>query len=627
MKNRNNMYVLFKACLFVILLPGILEAQRKVKFGQVPATDLEMTVYDADSSAVAVMLYQRGKFDKEDYKFTHHQRIKVLRQAGTSYGNIVLRVPDKSAIRAYVFNLENGEVVKEKLDNSSIYKERFFEGYHLYKIFLPNVKVGSVIDVEYRHVGIPFEWRFQQLIPVKHNELILEDSQYLIYKRSFKGFQPIKQIRENHWVAENVPAFVPEPHLNDYSNYISKFEFELEVFKVPGFSYTPFTTSWEKVSSRMLESSHFGEVFTTTAFLNEKARELRDSTLTIEEKVHAAYKYIQDRYTWDNYNSAFASLSYSEKLKKAHAGSSGDINLALISLLRKMDITTYPVIMSTRDNGLINTQSATISRINYVVAYVEEGDFTLLLDASLDSLVPGVLPAKCLNGPGWVILEREKGKWIDLGMAKPSIKRKMVDIQLDDNGDHEITVSGSRSNYFYLDWADELKKAGSDEAMARMVESSSSISVLNCEVTKNNKERLSASDKLTVEAYEHIDDLGDELIVSPYVTSELLENPFKSENRMYPVDMNYRQKFSMTVAVHLTENMHIPDPPQSYSLKTPDGNATFNLWSTYSGSDLQLRYQFELKKTIFTEAEYPILRNFYSAIISKLNESIQIKRT
>ena len=80
----------------------------------------------------------------------------------------------KSFIDGYTFNMQNGALVKTKLENSQIYAEEIVQGFELYKVFFPDVKPGSVIDLEYSHAGLPFEWRFQDIIPVVFNELLVE---------------------------------------------------------------------------------------------------------------------------------------------------------------------------------------------------------------------------------------------------------------------------------------------------------------------------------------------------------------------------------------------------------------------------------------------------------------------
>ena len=59
----------------------------KVKFGKVTMEELEMSVYPADSNAEAVILYDKGEFNPNEFKFTRHLKVKILKKSGTRWGN------------------------------------------------------------------------------------------------------------------------------------------------------------------------------------------------------------------------------------------------------------------------------------------------------------------------------------------------------------------------------------------------------------------------------------------------------------------------------------------------------------------------------------------------------------
>ncbi len=103
-------------------------------------------------------------------------------------------------------NLENGKAVKEKLRNESIFVNRVTEGIYETRIAMPDVKVGSVIDLEFRFQGIPAEWRFQEEIPVRYSELVFENSPYVKFTSNFFGL--------NHWHLPHQPVGLPKicPH-------------------------------------------------------------------------------------------------------------------------------------------------------------------------------------------------------------------------------------------------------------------------------------------------------------------------------------------------------------------------------------------------------------------------------
>jgi len=338
------------ACFFLTATTAV--CQKKISFDKVTIDELKMSAYPADTAASAVLLLDLGFFEGTRVTFTRKMRVKILTKAGLDWGNWSFRTPTKGDFKVVTHNLENGQIVSEKADSKSIHTEEIFDGVELYKVFAPSVKVGSVIDITYSFVGLPFEWRFQERIPVVVNELILEPADYVKYGKTFFGFQHVETISPRQWRANNMPAFHEEPFMNTYSNYITKFEFQIESIG-SGNYYLAYSTTWKKVAENLLDISRFGGTIKQSAFLNDFAKETKGKGLGKKELIQAAYEYIQQNLKWDGSDRLLASQDVRNRFMVTHSGTSADINLCLIALLNKLDVTTYPIVLSTRQNGLL----------------------------------------------------------------------------------------------------------------------------------------------------------------------------------------------------------------------------------------------------------------------------------
>ena len=598
----------------------------KIKFGTVSDEEMDMTVYEHDSSANAVILYNMGKFDKRDYKFTRHVRVKILNKSGLSWGNWVFNTRSSSNFKVYVFNKIGDEIKRDKIDQSSIYKEEVVDDFYIYKVFAENVKVGSIIDIEYSFLGFPFEWRFQDLIPTKHSELIIEDSDFFVFEKSHYGFEPIQTIGPNHWKAENMPAFQIEPYLSHYSNYLSKFEFEMTKISVPGWYYREFSTSWEKIGERLTEFDRFGAAMRQMGYLNGMAKELKDSDLPVIEKINIAYQYIKDNIKWNGSNSIYVSGSYRNNFSNDHNGNSAEVNLALVSLLNKADINAYPVVLSTRDNGLLMSFRPSLSKLNYVVCYVKFGELELLLDATQEELVPGILPKKCLNGKGWLV-DKSYGFWVDLLGSNKLKSKQYVQIAMNDEGNFEATVRNDNYDYAYLNWVDDVKEHDNGKTYeAHLKDEFPDIDILEYIIKKDNKKALNSSESLVIDITNQVDDLGDEYIINPHVMAKYASNPFQSENRKYPVDINNIIDESTTVVVQIPQGYTAKDIPESINIKGLNDALSFVFLSQVVGSNVNINCKIEVTRTVFTEDEYHIVKSFFSEISKKFNESINLQK-
>jgi hypothetical protein len=195
-----------------------------IKFGDVDMEDMQMTVYPADTSAPAVILCDYGFFRAGIFQFTRTLRIKILKKEGYSWANHSFPTGAKSTIKGITYNLENGKVIEDKLKNESIFTERVTDQNYRTRIAMPNVKVGSIIDLQFLFTGIPFDWNFQETIPVRYNELVIESSPYVRFKYNFYGFERLSVSTPTRWVANNMPSFKIEPFMNSEENYLTKLE-------------------------------------------------------------------------------------------------------------------------------------------------------------------------------------------------------------------------------------------------------------------------------------------------------------------------------------------------------------------------------------------------------------------
>ena len=119
--------------LSLLLTTTFVQAEKiNYQFGKVSQQEIEMTTYQPDTSAVAVVLSKIGYSDFEfaNYNFhpssTFEYRIKILKQKGTSYADVSIpyyysKDPTRKRenirkIEAVVYNMENGKVTKMKIN-------------------------------------------------------------------------------------------------------------------------------------------------------------------------------------------------------------------------------------------------------------------------------------------------------------------------------------------------------------------------------------------------------------------------------------------------------------------------------------------------------------------------------
>ncbi|MBA7518174.1 hypothetical protein ES705_10241 [subsurface metagenome] len=385
---------------FIIFFSNIFAQKPFMKFGKIPIEELEMTSYAIDTSAGAVILGDFGvtNFDisKDEgffLTFSTHIRIKILDKDELDRAdfNIILyesnsgKDEDLSGLKACTYNLENGKIVKYKLGRKDIYREKIDKNHKQVKFSLPNVKVGSVIEVEYRTVS-PFvfnlnSWYFQSSIPTRRSEYHVFMPEYFYYKNWVSGYVPVRKDSETHtktfqytksatidpaggresgsivsfeaqvthwtYTAENVPAFINEPYITTVYDYLSAVEFELKSTKYPWSVVKYYTKTWKDINRELMEDSDFGKQLNNKGHLKAQIEAINNSCSDPLEKMSAAYEHIKSSMLWDKRYRIWSSGG----IRKAYnegGGSSASINLNLVALCRGLGLDANPVLVSTR---------------------------------------------------------------------------------------------------------------------------------------------------------------------------------------------------------------------------------------------------------------------------------------
>ena len=610
--------------LMLMILCKVTAAQ-EAKFGKIRPTELNMAVYDKDPSAEAVILFDVGIFDPDNFSFKRHLRLKVLKKSGLKWSDWTLNIPSKGDIRGITINKVNGEVIEERLKNESIQRQKIFKNFYVYKIFMPGVKVGSVIDIEYSFNGMPFEWRFQERIPVVYSRLEIPSNSNIQFKKHTYGMIPLFSSEGDVYIAKDMPSLTIEPYMSHYSNFITKFEFDLLSVHLPYFNhYEEFSKDWATATNKLDENSRFGGVIRGSTFLNSYAKEIREKHKGANEKqiVQAAYDLVRKQIKWNNVRSHLVSSDLlKDNFTKTHSGNSAEINLLLVSLLKRLKITCYPLALSTRNNGLLDPLSASLRKMNYVVAYVTIGEEKLFLDATDTEIEMGYLPERCLNLQGRII-DKSRFGWIPLN--EHATKKSIVQINADISQDK---AKVSRVNYLYQNELCKKFFKGFDNELQiaqKYEQTYPNISIEKVDFNFDRKDISKETYDIDISAAK--DSFGNEIVFNPFYMFGIDENPFKEPERNCPVDLIYNEEKKWIITIGLPEGYQITEMPQATKATLPENSGSFTYLIQSTNRSIQIMSNLKLNKQMFTEKEYIYLRKFYQTIVAKMNESVTLTK-
>ncbi|MBK3519761.1 hypothetical protein [Carboxylicivirga marina] len=614
--------------LLLIMAVSFLRAEKApIKFGKVSIEELEMTVYEPDTSATAVVLCKYAHFQANDLTYRLTRRVKILKKAGTEYSEYTFPGGEDVNIRGRVYNLVNGEIIEEKLKRESIFKEKVTEDYYRIRVAMPNIKVGTVFDIEISHSLLPSEFAFQEIIPVKHAEIKLEEADIITYRKRAIGYHSVKHIGSNTYRIQEVPAFKKEAYMSSIENYMAKFEFDILNISAHDLGiYQNFTTSWDAVNDRLASDRYFGHaIMNGSTYLTKIKKKIEANYTTDIDKVKAAYNEIK-KIKWNGIESVYsASLSLSTPYKEGQANSA-EINMMLMQLLMKLDLPAFPVVISTRDNGRLHRFYPSYRKLNYMMVWTMIDDKEYVLDATEPFLPFGMLPKRCLNQHGRLVTNKT-GKWLDLDTDLEDKDVIMYQLNVTD----EMVMEGNISQYHYdysaLNFRKSMNKyASNDEYLNTMENVYSGLTIKDYSVENLDSLNKPVKEEYQVSIKNKIEVINDMALINPFLFEKIEDNPFKIDERKFPVDFAYKREKYLISKINIPEDYQFEEIPKPIKAVLPDKTATVLINYQALGNTITVTYRLKLNKPSYSVEEYKYLKSLYAAIINKHAEPIVIKR-
>ncbi len=646
-----------KFTLFVLLTAFALSASAQkiaFPFGDISRADLQMTTYKPDPDASAVILSDRGKAylvytgSRFAIEFERNVRIKILNSDGFDYANIEIPYlsEDKlTRVKASTYNIINDSIVETPVNPKEFIKDNSSKYHKTLRIAFANVAVGSVIEYQYKHTTVYvyrfMPWEFQSEIPTRLSEYSAEYNDFFDYKSIVKG--DAKSITRStsiantfvgghrttarvlRWVGSNIPAFEREPHITGVKDHYIRVDFELAGTNFPGGSYQVITPSYKDLPKKVLERSDFGEALKKTSFLDKVTSEVISKCPNDElSKLKAIREFVANKILWDG-RYRFSATDNLKKVYNRERGNSAEVNLILIAMLQKANLSVHPVILSTRTNGSLHPFMAMIQSFNHVVASVKIGDKTYLVDATEPLLPFNVLPFQALNNQGRLI-NLANSTWIDLTNGEMDITAINVDVEIDSLGMLKGKVKKSYSGYdgYRIRRLVKLesKKGYKDLLMANNP---------SWEISNLTLENLDSLSKYVNEQFEFaatstVEPTHIGLVFNPNFHVSDFSNAFLNEERKYPIDFGCPELLTYTAVIRIPEGYEVDELPKNINLALPDRGGAFVFACTRVGNTITVQSRFSISQIRFEAKDYKTLREFYTQATRKQSELIVLKK-
>lgn len=635
------------------------------KYGKITDYELSMKVYEKDTAAQAVIIYDDGymSYDYMNNEFRVNQnlrqKIKILKTEGLDRATITLPYYYKSngnkesisSLEAYSYNLENGKVVKTKLERKYIFDEEINSSYHQMKFSIPNVKVGSVIEFKYNKSSnyiydIP-DWYIQTNIPVVLSTYEILVPEYFVFNIESKGYEAIKvdetaqnqqfnigygsnganvvtcNSRNVKFTSRDVPALKNEPYVWCKSDFTSAINFEINGTKFPNSFYKPFSQSWENLEETIRDKTDFGTNLKIQNPFKSEIKALIDTVKDESTKIELVYNFVKKQIKWNNQYSFYGN-KWKEAIKNK-TGDNGQINMILISALKDVGINAYPVLLRRRSEGRLPLTYPSFDKLTtFVVAAATKEGKTYYMDGSAVFGGVNVLPSDLMVDRARVLNDKMDEKWVDLTKIAPNHSVYIVNSVLDKEGNLNGTLTTVYINQFAYQYKSMYYNAKDSAEFIEKIENAAHFKI--SDITIEGKDSMSNNLKEIINFTKENSSENDFQYINPMIISHLDNNPFTKSERKLPIEFDYPYVFHVTSLITIPDNYTVEELPKSVRITMPDNTGRCLYQVAFENNLIQLNYRFELNQTVFIQNDYEIIRNFYAQVANKNAEMIVLKK-
>ncbi|TLX75276.1 DUF3857 domain-containing protein [Labilibacter sediminis] len=607
-----------------------------------------------EPDAPAVVIFDKGetRFVRTDngfiIKHTRHKRVKIFDKSAFDQGEVVIPLyigsderENVRDIKGVTFYSEGGTIKQTHLDKKQIFEEPINKYWYQKKFALPQLKEGCVIEYSYS-IESPFffqlpDWDFQSTIPTIYSEYKVCMIPFYSYKYKAQGFSKFDVFNSSEsrglgrnfmgmefndmeytFGLKNIPSFNDEVYISSKEDYIKKIDFQLAEINYPSGYTKKIMETWPKLAKDFLDYNEFGKYIKKTEKIGQKEFSHLINK-TEKERVDAVLDYMKSNYKFNGYNSKYASKSLKE-FKTEKTGNSANINLMAIGILKSLNIEAEPVLISTRSHGKVNESFPFADLFNYVIIHAKIDGKSKVLDAT-DAYCPNnMIPAKCSNGKGFIVVEGGEF-WINIRNNAISYHSTTINYSLND-AENTITGNGHIKSTGNLS-VRERKKFGDDiSKISKELESKGLNLSDDVKIITDDKDDKNFNYTFSFE--QSIEKIDDQIIFSPFFTLPEQENRFKQEKRELPIDIIYPQAESFQAIIEIPDGYKIEELPLPINRTTDKTSFTYK--ASVNDNKISITANYILKSATYPAKDYGKLKTLFNKVIQTMNQKILLTK-
>ncbi|MBO6211482.1 DUF3857 domain-containing protein, partial [Algoriella sp.] len=588
---------------------------------------------DAD----AVILDEEGYINitGNDYYIDVKKRVKILTEKGKNKANIEIEyfsdnnLQNISNIKGQTINQENGQFVNYTIDDKEVFTVKTNQYYSAKRITFPNVKVGSIIEYQYRmtgnHLYLIDAWDFQHELPTIKSFFKAEVTGYLDYTNLLVGKKMVEKYSKNsknEWVLTNIPSYKDIKYVNNIEDNSERIRLQLKGYYGNGGSifgndseYKTTIQTWKDLKKEITTANNN---FVNEGYVSKIAEQIPNGGTELET-LKNVITYFNSNFKWNRFRAIFLRETQKNIIENK-TGNLADLNKLFQTILKAKNIKSDLLLVSTRDNGKLITNFPYLNQFDAMINLVKLKDnTTYLINSATISEDQFIYPSLNIFNDYAFNIDEKEDVFLDI---KPTLSSYESNITYSIQ-ENFITQNRKEmfNGYFYNEYFEdknELIDQYLTPAIGRFYDDQNKMNLFFDKT--DEKYKIMKIGKASLNEKENF------IPIENPLKKHLETYTFDEKDRKFPIEFNFPYYFTVNVKVKVPENYELVSPSDFTKTIKLNENLVYYQNAVYKDGTLNIIYQLLVNKSVFEAKDYNLLKTFFESTQKLAQDQFILKK-
>ncbi len=511
------------------------------------------------------------------------------------------------------------------------------------------IKRFACLDISYT-INLPYDgkipqWRFQAVYPTELSSLKVEipsimkvqiqlvsnfESEIQTTTEKTKNI-PLNnvlntvKIQEYFYQFSQLPAYKEEPFADISPDRFARLDMSILSVKIDKkeFSKLP-QKRVEKVEDFLLSNLNFTGRLRAELEIRKDYLQRLNTIVDAETKIARIYDLVRRHMSWNLIDTLDAPRSLAKAWDDKKANST-EINLILVKLLMQSNFEAHPMIVCTRNHGVVDTNNFSIQDFNRTVACVAFEGRNIVLDATARFADYPLLSSSILNTNG-LLISMDPIRWIPI-KDTVGVYRNDVILLGHLRGDTSFLTNGYVNSTGYSK-AERVEKLDRDSLKGLrndwFVRSDKKMQLKHFIVANEYVDSLPLAQEFDIQIpLEKSDNL---FAVQP--TKFTIPDTLLSitETRKANINFGYRQHYTLVSEFSFPDNYDVYLMPNNVDMSIENGAISYTREFHRTNHNFYQRINFSIDKTYFSGANIETVAKFFKRIATLSKQTVLLKK-